>query len=294
MIDLRSIFNAFGVDFSQVYNYGSIFLLVVGLFWIVIASIQDFRKREVENWWSFSLIVFVLIFRSFFSVVENNYWFVIWGLIGLGIGFLIAELFYYARLFAGGDAKLLMAVFVLLPLAIGWQTNVAIILSFLICLVIGGAVYGLVYSLVIMILHFRSFRREFYKLFQKNKFLSYLAMVLGVIVVIFSMIFNIALFILLGAVIFFYPILFLFAKSVENTCMAIFVSVDRLTIGDWLIKPLKIKGKIIKPYWEGLGEKELAFIQKNYKEKVLVKYGLPFVPAFLIALIGLIIIIWVI
>ena len=75
-----------------------------------------------------------------------------------------------------------------------------------------------------------------------------------------------------------------------------FVDVSLLTIGDWLINNVKVringKIKIIKPNWEGLSEKELNFIQKNYKRKVLIRNGIPFVPAFLFAIILLIILMY--
>ena len=66
-----------------------------------------------------------------------------------------------------------------------------------------------------------------------------------------------------------------------------YVNVKELTVGDWLATEIKVKGKKIKPYWEGLTEEELKFIRKNYKKKVLVKYGIPFSPSFLIAFLVL-------
>ncbi len=34
--------------------------------------------------------------------------------------------------------------------------------------------------------------------------------------------------------------------------------------------------------WEGLSEKDLKLIRKKYRRKVMVKYGVPFTPSFLI------------
>ena len=68
------------------------------------------------------------------------------------------------------------------------------------------------------------------------------------------------------------------------------VSVSTLTIGDWLVKPVKAGRSIIKPNWEGLSEEELKIIRKNVKGKVLVKYGLQFTPSFLIGFIVMLII----
>lgn len=71
--------------------------------------------------------------------------------------------------------------------------------------------------------------------------------------------------------------------------MIYLVPVSVLTIGDWLVKSVKAGKKIIKPNWEGLSEEELRIIRKNVKGKVLVKYGLPFTPSFLIGFLAMLI-----
>ena len=59
-----------------------IFMLSIAIIWTIIAVAQDFRKREVANWWNFSLIIFILAFRLFLSIEKGNYWWFLWGLIG--------------------------------------------------------------------------------------------------------------------------------------------------------------------------------------------------------------------
>ena len=39
---------------KEIFSAPALFMIGIGLFWMVIASIQDIRKREVENWWNFS------------------------------------------------------------------------------------------------------------------------------------------------------------------------------------------------------------------------------------------------
>jgi Flp pilus assembly protein protease CpaA len=294
---ITDVLGLFGIDFSGIFNFGSWFLIFVGLFWLVFASVQDFKHREVENWWSFGLIVFAIVFRIFLSINSGNYWFILWGLIGLVAGFVIAEIFYYARLFAGGDAKLLMALGVVLPLAVDWKTNLFILILFFLCLVFLGAVYGLIYSLILIFVNFKNFRKEFSRQFKAYKRMVYfteIAMALLFFVLIFLVKFYIGAF--LAGLLFFCPLLLIYAKAIEESCMNKFVNVGELTIGDWLVKPVKIKirgkgkTKLIKPYWEGLSEEELKIIQDNFKGKVLVKYGIPFVPAILLAFTALIII----
>ena len=95
---------------TEIFSPVNLFLIVIAVIWIVFAVIQDFRKREVANWWNFSLIAFVFAYRAFLSLNSGDYRYFLWGLIGFVAGFILANAFYYARMFAGGDAKLLMAL----------------------------------------------------------------------------------------------------------------------------------------------------------------------------------------
>ena len=42
---------------------GELFLILLGLVWIIFAVVQDLRKREIANWLNFSLVIFALVFR---------------------------------------------------------------------------------------------------------------------------------------------------------------------------------------------------------------------------------------
>ena len=99
--------------------------------------------------------------------------------------------------------------------------------------------------------------------------------------------------IFIGLMILLFPLLFVFAKAVEESCMIASVPPYRVTEGDWLYKDIIIKGKKIKSSWEGVSKKELELIQKKVKKKILVKYGIPFTPSFLFAFIVLIWLAWV-
>ncbi|MFH1607704.1 MAG: hypothetical protein ABIA78_01075, partial [archaeon] len=57
--------------------------------------------------------------------------------------------------------------------------------------------------------------------------------------------------------------------------------------GDWLYNDLKVEGKTIKASWDGLNKKEIELIRGEYKE-VKVKYGIQFVPVFLISFLILV------
>ena len=64
-----------------------------------------------------------------------------------------------------------------------------------------------------------------------------------------------------------------------------------LTEGDWITEDIKIKGKVVyKPERTGISKPEILKLQKlekqNKLKNVIVKEGLPYVPAFLVALIA--------
>lgn len=263
------------------------FMLGVAFVWIIVAVFMDFKKREVENWWNFSLMAFILAYRAFVSVSTSNAWWFYWGLIGLVGGFVLANLFYYARLFAGGDAKLLMALGTILPFSLSWKENLNILLVFIFAFFIAGAIYGAVYSIILMIKHFKKFRVEFNKNFNKNKVLVLGISIFFLILLIIFILLSYYLLAVLAFMVAISPSLILSAKSLENTCMNSQVLVKNLTIGDWIVENIKVGRKTIKPNWEGLSEEDLALIKKYKKKnfKVSVKEGIPFTPAFLLGLL---------
>ena len=73
------------------------FILALVFVWTIAAIIQDFRKEEVPNWLSFSLIAFALVFRAFYSVIKGNADYFLLGLYGFAIFFVLAQVFYYSK-----------------------------------------------------------------------------------------------------------------------------------------------------------------------------------------------------
>ena len=65
------------------------------------------------------------------------------------------------------------------------------------------------------------------------------------------------------------------ARAIEEKCMNKLVKVSDLTIGDWLVRPVKVGRKSIKPNWEGLSEKEWKLIVKKYKVAFSFKHNKP-------------------
>lgn len=257
-----------------------IVLFVLALIWIIFAVVQDLKSREIADWLNYSLIIFALGFRFFYSLFTSEWNFFLLGVGGFMIFFALANLFYYGRIFAGGDAKLLMAFGAVLPLQISILDNLKNFGMFILLFLIVGALYGLIYSLVLGIKNWGKFKKEFVLQFKKNKFLVYGILILAIVVICLAFIEEMFLF--LGLLLFIFPYLFLYAKSVDEVCMVRRVAVSKLTEGDWLYEDIKIGNKVIKATWDGLNKKDLSLLKKR-KKFVIVRYGIQYAPVFLIS-----------
>jgi len=263
-----------------------IFLIVLALIWIVFASIQDLKKREVANWLNFSLIIFALGFRFFYCLFSSgNFNFLYQGLIGLGIFFIVGNLLYYGRIFAGGDAKLMIALGTILPFSESFLINLEIFTLFLFLFLFIGGFYGLIWSIILSLRNFNKFKKEFYKRTIKDKRLICLIMFFGLVLMALGFIKRFSFY--LGVLIFATPYFYLFAKSVDEVCMVKKIKSKDLVEGDWLYKKVKIGKKLIKAKWDGVSKNDIKLIKKKYKE-IKIKQGIPFVPVFLVSFLILI------
>jgi Flp pilus assembly protein protease CpaA len=275
----------------MIINGENLFLIILGLIWIIGAVMQDLKRREVDNLWNFSLIFFALSYRASISVFNWNYWFFINGIIGLVIFIILGNLFYYSRLFAGGDAKLLMALGSILPFSYNLIINLKIFSLFILLFLVCGSFYAIFYSFFLVFKNWKNFNKEFKKQFKNYKYMFLFSIFIFIILIFLGFFFEKMIF-LLAFVILFFPVLFVFAKSVEESCMIKLIPVSKLTIGDWLYKDIKVGNKKIESNWEGVSEEELKLIQRKYKKKILIKQGIPFTPSFLLGFLVLIFIIY--
>ncbi len=261
------------------------FLLILGGIWLLVASICDLKKREIPNWISFSLIIFALGFRALFSVY-NGINFFLFGLLGFGIYFVLAYVFYYSRFFAGGDSKLLMGIGPVIPISGILSFNLILLFGFVILLLLVGSLYGLIYSFILVLINKKRFVKDFKKRFRQGKVLVLMGIVFSVLVFGLSYALYFPNSWIISLLILIFPFLFIYAKSVEESCMIKPVKGKNVTIGDWLYEKVKIGNKIINPNWEGLSEKEAKLIKNKAEDKkIKIKQGIPFVPAFFIAFI---------
>lgn len=258
------------------------FLFGMAVIWIVFAAIEDLRTNEIANWLNISLVVFAMGFRFFYSLFElGSFSFFYQGLIGLGIFVLLGNLFYYGRMFAGGDAKLMMALGAILPISNNLFVNLQVFFMFITIFLFVGAIYGIIVSVVFGFLNFKRLRKEFNMQLKKKKRFTIISILVSLIFLTLG--FWVIEFFYLGLFTFIFPYFYLYIKSIDESCMVKNISSKKLTVGDWLYKNVKIGKKTVKATWDGLTESEIKLLQK--KKKVLVRYGVQFAPAFLISFI---------
>lgn len=267
------------------FSFEIIFLIVLALVWIAFATFQDLRTREVANWLNFSLIIFALGFRFFYSLFSESFGFFYQGLIGLGIFFILGNLLYYGRFFAGGDAKLMIALGAILPFSESFSVNLKIFACFFFIFLFVGAIYVIAMSIYFSLRNFKKFKKEFGFQLRKNKKLTYPVLFLGLVLMIFG--FSESIFFVLGILVFILPYLYIYAKAVDESCMVKKIRTSQLTEGDWLYKNMKIGKKTIKATWDGLKKREIKQLRKKYKI-ILIRYGIPFSSVFLISFLILI------
>lgn len=258
------------------------------LFWavlvgLIVASLQDLKRREVDNWLNYLILLFGVSYIVFSSFIEESFINILYLGVLLLLFYGLMYLFYYGRVFAGGDAKLLFA---LCPLFLGAGLRESLVNSgiFVLLLLVAGSVYGFIYSLVLYLRNISKANLFFASKIRENK------LVLGIfegVVLIFGMVFILSSFfeylIFVWLFLLVLPFFYFFALSLESVVMVKRVSGRDLREGDWLLKAVMIGRKKIRPCWDGLSKKDLKLLAK--KKMVLIKEGIPFVPSFLMAFI---------
>ncbi len=261
-------------------RYG--FLFGLAFVWMVFAVVQDMRKREVANWLNFSLVAFGLAYRVFYASYSLDWMFFVYGLMGFVLFYGLANLFYYARVFAGGDAKLLMGMGVILPFE-SFLDLAVVGLGFVIVLFAAGALYSLVYSLFLVGKHRSKFASEFRKNFGKGRNLIFAVLAALVFVVLIYFLIGFDFWLLCTGVLLalFSFLLIVYAKSLD-VCMIRLVKAENLTEGDWLVGDVKLGRGVVRKTVHGLSADDVLKLRKAGKN-VLIKEGIPFTPAFLMA-----------
>ncbi|MBW2992829.1 A24 family peptidase [Candidatus Woesearchaeota archaeon] len=262
---------------------------------LVLGTFFDIKTREVPDWINYSLIFLGFGLRLFYSINAFDFTFILEGVLGFALFFLIGMLMFYTGQWGGGDTKLLMGVGALIGFSINFS-EVPLIISFFANLLLVGAAYGLLFSLTLAIRHWKKFILSFRKN-HKDKIIRIIrrfilitsALILIPIFIVQSVLLKIS-FIALAIIPITTLYIWLFAKSVEQSCMFKKVKPVELTEGDWIEDDIKIGRKRVYSKKELGVSKEtikelIKYHQKGKIRNITVKEGIPFVPSFLLAYI---------
>ena len=256
------------------------FLFALALIYTLFATLQDLKSREVANWLNFSFIAFALSYRTFYSLTTNNPQFLILGLLGFIIFFILANALYYGNAFAGGDAKLLMAFGIILPYT-SYLSLLYLSGIFIFALLLVGGIYTIIISFFVALKNKKKFKNSFKGFYKEYKLITLLSTIIFIFLLIYS---RLQLPFILLSLFFLIPLIYIYTKAIDK-CMIILQKPTKLTEGDWILNNIKINSKItIKKTVHGLTLKDIEILKKHNKS-ILIKQGIPFIPAFLITLI---------
>lgn len=269
-------------------------LAILGLFF---ASITDLRSREVPDWISYTLIIFGLGSNALSAVFQKSLMPIILAATATIILYACARLLFSLSHFGGGDAKLLIALGALFgnpPMQT--QTalfffNLPFLAIVLLNLLIIGSLYGMLYALVIAIQHARPFAKACAEQNAMPRFrkMKRLALIIAVPLALLTNLTPIPTMAKLFAnaiilLILLYPHIQVIAKAIEISCLTKTIPLTKLTLGDWLAADIIHNRKVIaRPSKQGVDEATLTALKKAHIRNVVVRYGIPFVPAFFLA-----------
>jgi len=252
------------------------------------ASYADLKTLEVPDWLSYGFLFAALGIRTIFSL-QSGWEVLLEGILGFTAFFLLAHLFYYTGQWGGGDSKLLMGMGAVLGVSLPLNISSFTLLWFLLSLLFLGSIYGLAYMTVTAVKKRDLFVKEFSKRIKRAKRTN-IVIVSGIFVTfILSLSISSSFLLFLSFPAMFY--LFIFVNTVEKSCFIRYCKIEKLTEGDWLSEDVFIGNKKFMEK-KTLQREDLIRLSSLKKEKkidyVKVKYGVPFVPSFLIAYLAII------
>ena len=266
-------------------------LIPIALIWLTFASISDLKSKEIPDWLNFSLIIIALAIKSIEAILARNVFILLYAIAALVIFFLLANLMYYTKQWGGGDAKLIIGlgiIFTQYPTEFLNYFNPKLTIPFAITFVVNilfiGAVYGIIWSAILAIKNYKKIK------FNKNIFKRPMRIILPLVLLFFLSSFLLPqIKYLFGVATIFFLVVYLiliFTNAVEQSIMIKPMALSKLREGDWLYKPVYYKKRLIldnkRP---SLTKKDISTLERFNIKSVIVKDGIPFVPAFLISVL---------
>ena len=262
---------------------------------LIFGSIFDLKTREVPDWLSYGLIFAGLGIRLIYSLAFFEWAFFFSGLLGFIVFVGFGYLMFYSGQWGGGDSKLLMGLGAIFGLPWVWP-QVPLLAIFLAATLLGGAVYGLVWIVALAVGKSQAVGMAAHKLragTSKAETFTYVAA--GVLLLALAFAWLQGFITVTGLLFATVPLAayysWLLVKSVEKVAFIRRVLPQHLTEGDWVVNDIIVDGqRICGPKDLGLEKEQIAQLMHlrdvGKIDKVLIKEGIPFVPSFLIAFVG--------
>jgi len=265
---------------------------------LVIGSITDLKTQEVPDYVNYSLIATGFCLAILSSIIFKDYSYSIASLIGFGLCFIFSVIMYYTGQWGGGDAKMLMGIGAMIGLPYKELLSFSFLATFVVLIFFIGGIYGTLWMLVFLIQHWKPFKEKYYARKQNTKTVYALY---GTIIILFIASFIVEDFFLkvfliaCGFLVFILYYMFIIIKILEQIAFIKDLPVDKATEGDWVAEYILVDKKVIITKKNlGITKEQLAELKelaaKGKLQTVKLKYGIPFVPSFLIAFIVTVII----
>ncbi len=268
-----------------------ILLLIIAIIALIFATIIDLRTKEVPNWLTYSLITSGIGIRLLYSLIYKDYQIIFYGIIGLIIAIIFANIMYYTKQWGGGDCKLLMGLGALFGnyeiIIFNPNINLPFLLLLILNIFLFGSIYGIIYAIILAVKNYEKFKTEWQK---QNHTMLFIGIFLGILIIIISLIifegFIKYVGFLLGLLLILLSLILNMLKTVENSCMYKKVNINKLTEGDWLAQDIMFNKKIlISKKIFGINSEHIKILKKYKIRNVIIKEGIAFVPGFLIGFI---------
>ncbi len=257
-------------------------LAIIIVLVLLISSVIDLRTREVPDELSIGLIMAAVVLKFLHAYEIDNYYILLNSLWGFLIFTGISLIAYYARQWGGGDAKLFIALGIALPYY-PIELNIfnpVININFMFIIVFNILLFGFFYGigyLIYLILKNKS------KLKKLKLNINIFYFIIPLSVVLLSLFFSDELRILLlmlAFLVLIYPYLTRIVKFAENEIMTYPLNINKLTEGDWITNDVYHKNrKIYSMKSPGVTKEQIKLFQKYKIKEVIVREGIPFVPA---------------
>ncbi len=236
--------------------------ILIAIIGSTIAGIWDLFTTDIPDEVTDTMIIFGIFYWIFESLkLETPVPILMSAAIGF-VFFIFGYAMYKTGQWGGGDAKLLVAIGVLLP----FYKNAMFPLAFLINVFVVGALYTIIYSIIIGI-----WTNSIAKFFRETpRFVEFLSLAMMILAIFLPKQPGIIVFLTGFLLIFWY-----YAKFIEKNLFVKKIPASKLKVGDVLYASKE---------WVGITEEELRKLKKS-KKTVTIKEGIRFGPVFLFALL---------